>query len=693
MLDCDWSSDVCSSDLLLGILRPFVYRRYLDFNAIESLRELKRMISRELARKGMEHNIKLGPGGIREVEFIGQAFQIIRGGREPRLQIRPILKVLDLVAEFGLLGPQAVAELQEGYRFLRLVENRIQAWRDQQTHLLPGDPEGRLRLARAMGFSEWAAFELQLDRHRAQVQAQFDALFGTPKGEDERTEGELGALWQDQLDAQQVEELLSGLGFQDPAGAWSRLQQFRASGACRGLGHRGHEQLDRLMPLLLEALGSADAGHDGPAGGADVTLERLLKLLEAVARRSTYLALLAENGVARAHLVKLIGASPWIAAQLARQPLLLDELLDPQRLFAPQRRAELQGELTHLLAAVDPEDLEQQMERLRQFAQGNRLRVAAADLTGVIRLRVVSDYLTDIAEVTLEAVLGQCWDYLTSRHGRPQGIAGGGKGFTIVGYGKLGGIELGYSSDLDLVFLHGNNNPGNMTDGPRPIADDLLYARLGQRLIHMLSTRTPAGVLYEVDARLRPDGGAGLLVSSVEAFAKYQAESAWTWEHQALLRARPVAGDPQVAGRFHRIRREVLSRPRDPEQLRTEVREMRERMRRQLDRSDAGRFDLKQGPGGIADIEFMVQYAVLQWANRHPELLDWTANVRLLVALSRLKLLPGRTADELADAYLALRAAYHRNSLQNEPGLVADDRLVETRDRVRGLWQRLMEVG
>ena len=677
---------------LTRILRPFVYRRYLDFGAIESLRELKRLISRELIRKGMEHNVKLGPGGIREIEFIGQVFQIIRGGREPRLQIRPILAVLALLAELELRPAGTVAELQAAYRFLRLVENRIQAWRDQQTHLLPVDEEGRLRLARAMGFETWDNFATELNRHRELVQNHFDALFGTPKGEDEQAGQDIADLWLARLDDEPAERLLAELGFQHPADAWERLRQFQRSSLARDLGNRGRDQLDRLMPRLLEAVGhQAKADPDTP-GLADRTLERLIQLLEAVARRTTYLALLAENGAARAHLVRLVGASPWIAAQLARSPLLLDELLDQRRLFAPLRHDELRAELEQLLAAVDEEDLEQQMERLRQFAQSNRLRVAAADLAGAIQVWVVSDHLTDIADIAVEAVLRLGWNHLVQRHGRPQGVTGADSGFAVIGYGKLGGLELGYGSDLDLVFLHGNQNPNGMTGGERPIANDTFYARLGQRLIHMLSTRTPAGILYEVDARLRPDGGAGLLVSSLGAFEQYQLESAWTWEHQALLRARPVAGDALVMRRFRDIRRQVLSQPRDPAVLRGEVRDMREKMRQSLDRSRPGRFDLKQGPGGIADIEFMVQYAVLRWANQYPELLDWTANRLLLADLSRLELLPGQAGEQLFDAYLALRAAIHRNSLQNEPGMVPDDRLTDSRALVRDLWQRLMEA-
>jgi glutamate-ammonia-ligase adenylyltransferase len=666
---------------LMDMLRAFVYRRYLDYGAIESLRDMKALISKEVERKGMEDNIKLGPGGIREVEFVGQVFQIIRGGREPELQIRPIMAVLALLGDKGLLPGYVVAQLSQAYRFLRLVENRLQAWRDQQTHMLPEGDAGRLRLARAMGYSDWTGFRAVLERHRGRVQGHFDKVFAAPQAEEE-DEGPFAALWKGSLDASLAVGLLAETGFSHPESAVARLRLFRKSATCRSLSSRGRERLDRLMPMLLEAVAGCPAPDEG--------LNRVVNLVESIARRTAYLALLVENPVALSQLVRLIAISPWIAARLARQPLLLDELLDPRRLYAPLRHRELQGELDTLLAAVDPDDQEQQMERLRQFSQSNMLRVAAADLTGAIPVMIVSDYLTDIAEVSVAAVLSQCWDHLVRRHGRPRDIYGDDSGFAVIGYGKLGGIELGYGSDLDLVFLHGNRDPNAMTDGTRPLANDVFYARLAQRLIHMLNTATASGVLYEVDTRLRPDGAAGLLVSSLEAFARYQAESAWTWEHQALLRARPVAGDPAVRSRFRAIRAGVLASPRDPGRLRSDVREMREKMRAQLDRSNGHKFDLKQGCGGIADIEFMVQYRVLRWASRYPDLLDWTDNIRLLESLTRHDLLPGRAAEQLADAYRALRTDYHRFSLQDEPGLIPETRLQSERETVRELWRSMM---
>lgn len=674
------AGDAAAGREIMAMLQPFIYRRYLDFGAIESIRDMKRLIGRELKRKGMADNVKLGPGGIREIEFIGQAFQLIRGGREPELQIRPILPVLQVLGEKQQLSPEEVTELTEAYRFLRLVENRIQAWKDRQTHLLPESESGRLRIARAMGFSDGGQFLQVLAQHRVKVQSHFDNVFAL--SEEVTADLPLQAVWDQGLDDEQAAGRLEQSGFTEGAVVLSRLESFRQGHACRSLGTRGRHRMEQLMPVLLEAVAQSPA--------PDVTLERILRIIESIARRTSYLALLVENPTALTQLVKLAGISPWIAQQVARHPLLLDEMLDPRRLYTPLKRERLETELETALAAVDRDDQEQQMERMRQFTQSNMLRVAAADLTGVIPLMVVSDYLTEIAETITCKVMEQAWDLLVARHGRPSNVSGDGNGFAVIGYGKLGGIELGYGSDLDMVFLHSNDNPNLMTDGERPVANDLFYARMGQRMIHLYTTRTPAGTLYEVDMRLRPNGNSGMLVSSLEAFEEYQKNAAWTWEHQALLRARSVAGDPAVIQQFQRIRREVLSRERDPDKLRADVREMREKMRGSLDKSNGEQFDIKQGVGGIADIEFMVQYSVLRWAYKHPDLLDWTDNIRLLDSLARHRLFEGEVAELLAENYRALRAVYHRKALSELPGLVPEDELLREREAVQALWQRLM---
>ena len=664
-------------EALTQMIRAFVYRRYIDFGVIESIRRMKRMIERELRHKRLEDNVKLGRGGIREIEFIGQSFQLVRGGRDRALQIRPICRVLERLGDRGLLPAYAVRELLAAYAFLRRVENRLQAWQDRQTHVLPDDPTGRARLAHSMGFRDWEGFAVALEDHRRRVQSHFERVFEAPQAEppeagDEDWEGDAGAL--------------AEAGFAQPEALAQRLRAFRQGAAVRLLPASARVRLDRLMPLVLRAC--AASTHP------DQALQRVLVLLEAIVRRTAYLDLLLENPLALSQLVRLLAESRWIGTQLARMPLLLDELLDPRRLYDPPRGEALAEELAVLLRSVEPGDLEQEMERLRQFALGNRLRVAAADLVGALPLPVVSDRLSDIAEVTLRQVYESAWRDLTARHGRPRQLPEAmRRGFAVIGFGKLGGRELGYGSDLDMVFLHGNTRASATTDGPRPLGNDVFFVRLGQRMIHMLTTRTPSGILYEVDMRLRPNGDSGLLVSALGAFERYQAQAAWTWEHQALVRARAVAGDPALIARFEAVRHAVLCRAREPAQLRAEVRAMRERMAASLDRSDAEWFDVKQGRGGVVDIEFLVQYAVLRWAHAHPALTEWTDNARLLARLGEYGLIETGLADALFEAYQAYRRVIHRAALQEAPARVAQDALREERALVRETWARLLGAG
>ncbi|MGD8912000.1 MAG: bifunctional [glutamate--ammonia ligase]-adenylyl-L-tyrosine phosphorylase/[glutamate--ammonia-ligase] adenylyltransferase [Candidatus Thiodiazotropha sp.] len=676
------AGDQHAGDELMALLRPFVYRRYLDFGAIESLREMKQLISNELHKKGMEANIKLGPGGIREIEFIGQAFQLIRGGRDKALQIRPILLVLQCLQERGLLPQYTVQELSEAYRYLRLVENRLQAWQDRQTHLLPDDEAGRLRLARSMGYTSWDAFFSQLEHYRRRVQEQFDMVFAAPQTSSDEESQPLTGVWHDSVDQEQAITALETVGFKRGEAALQQLYTFRGSHAYRRLSTKGRERLDQLMPLLLEAVGRSE--------WADDALHRVIGLLEAITQRTAYIALLVENPLVLSQLVKLTAVSPWVANMLTRHPILLDELLDPRRLYSPLKRDELSVELADQLSRIDEDDLESQMELLRLFAQSNRLRVAAADIAEQIPLMVVSDYLTWIAESVIEQVIRLTYRELVRRHGRPPGLAQDETGFAVVGYGKLGGIELGFGSDLDMVFLHGCADRNAFTDGDKPVSVDVFYARMAQRFIHIMTTRTPSGILYDVDMRLRPNGNSGMMVSSLETFETYQHNSAWTWEHQALVRARVVAGDKRVQDRFEAVRRAVLSKKRDPAQLQAEVVDMREKMRVNLDKSHQDRFDLKQGTGGIVDIEFMVQYTVLQWAHDYPDLLVWTDNIRLLETMSKLGLLNDYAAERMMGIYKVLRAAYHRSALQDLPALIEGEKLTDERALVQDIWSCLM---
>ncbi len=674
---------------LLGLLRPFIYRRYLDYGAFAALREMKAMVAAEVQRQGMADNVKLGAGGIREVEFIGQAFQLIRGGREPALQQREIRRVLAWLAEQDYLPRYVVVQLLDAYVFLRDTEHRLQEYRDQQTHRLPTDQTARQRLAYSMDCETWDDFIPVLRGHMARVHSHFEQVFEAPQTGDGKAA--LDALWQGTLDDVAAQMALREAGFDDTAAVLRQITALRDSSRYRALHRTGRERLDRLMPLLLGAAGAHDE--------ADVVLQRLLKLIEAVARRSAYLSLLVEHPLALSQLVRLCAASPWIAARLVQYPLLLDELLDARSLYAPASRDELAAELQRRLDAVPDDDLEQAMDTLRQFKQAAVLCVAAADVMDAVPLMVVSDHLSHIAEVILEQVLELAWVDLQRRYGKPSAAGDAPdeeKGFAIVAYGKLGGIELGYGSDLDMVFLHASNDAAPVssavTAGPKVVADAVFYARLGQRIIHFLTALTPAGTLYEVDMRLRPSGASGLLVVGLPGFEDYQKNKAWIWEHQALVRARVVAGDGAVAKEFRRVRHEVLTRERDPLLLQKEVREMRERMRDNLSRESAGWFDLKQGRGGIADIEFMVQFGVLRWAHQAPDLTDFTDNIRLLAGLAAHGFFNAQECRILSDAYRAYRAEVHRLSLQERPARVDTARLSGAREAVRGIWRKYLET-
>jgi glutamate-ammonia-ligase adenylyltransferase len=667
---------------LMATLRPFVYRRYLDFGAFESLRAMKALIAAEVSRKGLADNIKLGAGGIREIEFITQAFQLIRGGQEAALRERHLLTVLERLGTRGILASHTVTRLTAAYRHLRRVENRLQQVRDAQTHDLPADPVERARIAYGMGVLDWAHLQRELARQRQWVADEFDEVFATPQSP-AAAASPLDALWQGELNDAEACVPLAQTGFAEPAGLAERLRALRDGPAVRALSEVGRSRLDRLMPLLIGAVGR------GPQ--PETTLPRVLRLVEVIARRSTYLALLGDNPTALSRLVRLCAASPWLAEYLTRHPMLLDELLDARSLYAPPDTLGVARELVRRMA--EAEDLERRMDALRHVQQINLLRIAAADLAGHLPLMRVSDRLTGLAEVILRQVLLLAWDEMVARHGRPRRSMQDRRlvQFAVVAYGKLGGIELGYGSDLDLVFLHEGSDADGQTDGPRVLDNPSFFARLAQRMVHWLTAPTGAGRLYEVDTRLRPSGGSGLLVSGLEGFADYQHHHAWTWEHQALVRARVVAGPPSLARRFETIRHDVLGRARDPAALRSEVRQMRERMREALDKSRPGEWDLKQSAGGIADIEFMVQYLVLHHAHAYPALLRWTDNIRLLDTLGSLGLLPTDAATDLSMAYRVLRQRAHVLSLQQVPSVVGEMELASERATVRAVWEQLLE--
>jgi [glutamine synthetase] adenylyltransferase / [glutamine synthetase]-adenylyl-L-tyrosine phosphorylase len=672
---------------LMQRLRPFVFRKYLDYTAVEEIRSLKASIHRELLRKGIESNIKLGPGGIREVEFIGQAFQLIRGGRDTRFQERRILPVLAHLADEGDLTPQAVRDLSSAYEFLRNTEHRLQEIRDQQTQVLPTDELDRLRVAVGMGFGDWPGFHAALTRHMQRVHEHFNSVFAAPQGEAPAAdEPGLHALWAGMLDDTTAHEVLQVAGFADADTTINLLKGLRASGAYSALSANGRERLDKLMPLLVGAAGLTPEPQ--------TTLARLVAFVEAIGRRSVYLALLVENPLALSQLVKLCAASEWIARYLNQHPILLDELMDAVSLYAPLTRAALAAELQSRLARLPVDDLEAQMEALREFRNGHVLRVAAADVGPGLAPEEIGRHLGHIAEVIVAQALTLAHDDLVLKHGRPALEQGGETmhpGFTVIAYGKLGSLELGYTSDLDMIFLHGAEQEGGVTDGARPIANEVFFARLGQRLIHILTARTGGGILYEVDTRLRPSGRSGMLVTNPAAFREYQDSHAWVWEHQALIRARPIAGDANLARVFEEIRAATLCRKRDPQNLRTEVAAMRVRMHAAQAPHDLGEINLKHDAGGMIDVEFMVQYALLRWAHDHPELIQHRGNIPLLDALQARGLLDPVPAGLLRDAYRRYLGVEQRLKLMERRPLVAPHELGDFPQRVRALWREWFE--
>ncbi|UGB04404.1 bifunctional [glutamate--ammonia ligase]-adenylyl-L-tyrosine phosphorylase/[glutamate--ammonia-ligase] adenylyltransferase [Leclercia sp. G3L] len=667
---------------LRAMLRPFVFRRYIDFSVIQSLRNMKGMIAREVRRRGLKDNIKLGAGGIREIEFIVQVFQLIRGGREPSLQSRSLLPTLAAIAQLNLLPEGDDRILREAYLFLRRLENLLQSINDEQTQTLPGDELNRARLAWGMRLDDWQALIDALDAHMAAVRRIFNDLIGDDESEsqDDELSEHWRELWQDALQEDDTTPVLTHLSDEDRHRVVALIADFRLELNKRAIGPRGRQVLDHLMPhLLSDVCSRADA---------PVPLSRLTPLLSGIITRTTYLELLSEFPGALKHLISLCAASPMIASKLARYPLLLDELLDPNTLYQPTATDAYRDELRQYLLRVPEEDEEQQLEALRQFKQAQLLRVAAADISGTLPVMKVSDHLTWLAEAIIDAVVHQAWVQMVARYGQPKHLADReGRGFAVVGYGKLGGWELGYSSDLDLIFLH--DCPVDvMTDGEREIDGRQFYLRLAQRIMHLFSTRTSSGILYEVDARLRPSGAAGMLVTSTDSFADYQQNEAWTWEHQALVRARVVYGDPQLKAQFDTIRRDVLTATREGPTLQTEVREMREKMRAHLGNKHRDRFDIKADEGGITDIEFITQYLVLRDAHSKPKLTRWSDNVRILELLAQNDIMDEHEALALTRAYTTLRDELHHLALQEQPGHLPLDCFNAERELVRACWQK-----
>jgi len=677
-------------------VRPFVYRRYLDFGVFESLREMKALIEKEVARRDLADHVKLGPGGIREIEFIVQAFQLIRGGQDRRIQTPSLLAVLPQLAGGKLLPARVAQELEAAYLFLRRLENRLQMQSDQQVHAIPPDPLTRARLAMAMGFPAWEPCAAELDRHRARVTHAFkEVIFARHEAASAELPGVSGIVeaWVRGAAPEQFAAVLDARGFRDGSQAAELLVEFRGSGTLRRLDAPGRARLDTLMPRLLAAI--ADLGADAGSSQNDV-LRRVLRVLEAIGSRSAYFALLNENAQVRRKLIELASLGEFLAAQIASHPLLLDELIDEMAGGLPPPRAELEQEVASRLSHLAEEEPERQVEILRQFQRAAIFRVAMADLTRKIPLMRVSDYLTEIAEIIIEQAMRLAWQQITAQFGVPHSGAGPQRrmvNICAVGYGKLGGNELGYASDLDLVFLHDSGADQAETDAAKPVDNQVFFVRFAQRALHLLTMHSAAGRLYEVDVRLRPSGKGGMLITRIGAFVEYQEKEAWTWEHQALLHARAVAGDAGLRAEFERVRVEILMTHVRRETLRAEVRDMRLRMRKELSRAKAGsgRFDIKQDAGGTADIEFLAQYWALLYAGTHPPVVMFADTIRQLESVASADLVPQSTVDVLTHAYRKYRERSHHLSLEQAEAVVAAEEFADTRAAVSAIWNATMD--
>ncbi len=668
---------------LYQMLKPFVYRRYIDFSVLQSLRNMKSMIEREVRRRGLKNNIKLGAGGIREIEFIVQVFQLIRGGRVIGLQTRSLLTALQVIEQESLLDTNEVAQLRNNYLFLRRCENLLQAINDEQTQTLPEEELDQIRLATNMGFTNWSEFIEQLAVRMQQNRLIFNALIGNDDSESvpntKQYNDLFDDLWVPDLQLSDIKTVLPNYSDSDAEQLYQMLIQFRNDIGKRTIGVRGREILDQLMPRLLDAICNEQQ--------AIMVFSRILPLLVNIVSRTTYLELLLEYPSALKQLIRLCSASPMISDQLAHYPILLDELIDINSLYQTIEPNEYKSQLYQYLLRIHVDDEEQQLEALRQFKQMQLLHIAAADVEHILTTMKVSDHLTYVAEALLDFVVQMAWSQMVERYGKPAHLADNHKGLVVVAYGKLGGWELGYGSDLDLVFLH--DCPANsVTNGDKQIDSRQFYLRLVQRIIHLFNVRTSFGILYEVDVRLRPQGDAGLLACSLDSFADYQMNEAWTWEHQALVRARAVYGENALIKRFNQIRHDVLCKPRDENQLKTEVRQMREKMRNHLGTTQAELFNLKIDEGGIGDIEFLSQYLVLNYAHSHPKMTTWSDNVRILELATHYQIMDSDEAEQLTQAYIDMRNQIHQLALQLLPSTVNSSQFYREKQIVKQSWQK-----
>ncbi len=674
---------------LSTMLRPFVYRRYIDFSVIDSLRRMKMMISQEVRRKQLVNNIKLGAGGIREIEFIVQVFQLIRGGRVKALQQRRLLTVLPELVNTGEIEQYSEQILEKAYRFLRRVENIIQALADKQTQTLPDCELDQLRILQVLAIESWSKFLEILHQHMNGVHQEFILLIGEESPNHQAQDQHWTALWHSRWsDEESIAWIEQESSAWQSSNVWQLLSDFREDIGKRSIGNRGRQVLDKLVPLFIY--------HVQKAGCVEAVLERVLVVFKRIVTRTAYLELLFENEGALKQLIHLCQASPWVTEHIAKYPILLDELIDPKLLHNPPALSAYALELRESMLRIPEDDLEAQMDALRQFKQAQQLRIAAADIADVLPVGQVSEHLTALAEAIIEEVINLAWQQVSQRFGIPKSIAKNldennvqDKGFGVIAYGKMGGIELGYGSDLDLVFVH-HSEQNDVTNGVKPVSAGQFYMKLAQRIMHIFNSRMNSGILYELDMRLRPSGNSGVLVVHIKTFANYQQEDAWTWEHQALVRARMIYGNKVINEQFKMIRHNVLALARNEQQLSEDVIKMREKMRSHLDKSTDDIVDIKQGVGGLVDIEFLAQYLVLNHCHQYPEISHYCDNLGIFKQLSAVNVLTQTEQELLTDVYEKLRGQGHIATLQNEALMMPKAQFSEQQQAVVSIWYKYL---
>jgi glutamate-ammonia-ligase adenylyltransferase len=620
------------------IINPFVYRRYLDYGALNSMRDLKSQIQNDVNKRGIQENIKLGRGGIRKVEFIVQVYQLIRGGQDKALKLKSLLPTLKILEAKNLLSTEAVKLLSQAYRFLRNLEHRLQYMEDLQTQELPKSDESKLRVAKSMQYDDWNLFYRELEVHRTNVEFYFDEVFKEAiKNEDSPELNIAKALWNSTLKLEDAHKFLESLGYKLPSETYQILDGLKHSSRYLHLPESSRQRFDLLMPLILNEVSLISDSH--------ATLVRMISILESICRRASYLAMLTENPSALKILIKLSEAGPWLTQYLIQHPVLIDELLDINHFYTKPDFEEIKVKLQKDLRDAK-DDIEQQMNVMRNIKHATIFKLAALEVIGDVSVENLSDYLTELADMLIEETLDLVWNHMYSEQTDPSK-------FAVIAYGKFGGKEMSYTSDLDIVFIYDDKRDG--------MAEK--YARFAQRINSWLNTYTSSGVLYEIDLALRPDGASGLLVSSIDAFRDYQSKRAWTWEHQAITRARFCAGDKDIGNQFEKIRLDILNTHRDIDQLKKDIVHMREKM---LEKHKANHqyFDLKQDRGGIIDIEFIVQYFVLAFSDLYKELTQNIGNIGLLNLFSQKNLIEAAKAKKLIDAYRLYRSLQHQLGLE-----------------------------